>query len=66
MCNFHDLCLVTIFFYELTHFFRLNEEYFTFYLQYKHFGTFANRNLRVNMKNCHVLPQTLLECVTPF
>ena len=24
-------------------FFRLNEEHFTFHLQYKHFGTFANR-----------------------
>ena len=23
-------------------FFRLNEEHFTFYLQYKHSGTFAN------------------------
>ena len=66
MCNFRDLYLVTFYFYELTHFFRLNEEYFTFYLQYKHFGTFANRNLPVNMKNCHVLPQKLLECVTPF
>ena len=24
-------------------FFRLNEEHFTFHLQYKHSGTFANR-----------------------
>ena len=31
-------------FYELTHFFRLNEEHFTFLLQYKNFATVANRN----------------------
>ena len=24
-------------------FFKLSEEHFTFHLQYKHFGTFANR-----------------------
>ena len=41
--NFRDPNLVTFYFYELTHFFRLNEEYFTFHLQYKHSGTFANR-----------------------
>ena len=27
-------------------FFKLNEEHFTFHLQYKHFGMFANRNLK--------------------
>ena len=43
MCNFRDPNLVTFYSYELTHFFRLNEEHFTFHLQYKHSGTFANR-----------------------
>ena len=43
MCNFCDPNLVTFYFYELTHFFRLNEEHFTFHLQCKHSGTFANR-----------------------
>ena len=27
----------------MTHFFELNEKHFTFHLQYKHSGTFANR-----------------------
>ena len=35
--------LVTFYFHELTHLFGLNEEHFTFHLQYKHSGTFANR-----------------------
>ena len=44
ICNFRDPNLVTFYFYELTHFFRLNEEHFAFHdLQYKHSGTFANR-----------------------
>ena len=30
ICNFRDPNLVTFYFYELTHFFRLNEEHFTF------------------------------------
>ena len=30
-------------------FYGLNEEHFTFHLQYKHSGTFANRK---DMKNC--------------
>ena len=34
---------VSFYFYELTNFFRLNEEHFTIHLQYKHSGTFANR-----------------------
>ena len=42
MCNFRDPNLVTFYFYELTHFFRFNEQHFTFNLQYKHSGTFAN------------------------
>ena len=43
ICNFRAPKLVTFYYYELTHFFRLNEEHFTFHLQYKHSGTFANR-----------------------
>ena len=43
ICNFRDPNLVTFYFYELTDFFRLNEGSFTFHLQYKHSGTFANR-----------------------
>ena len=44
ICNFRDPNLVTFYFYELTHFFRLNEEHFAFHdLQYKHSGTFVNR-----------------------
>ena len=42
MCNFRDPNLVAFYFSELTHFFRLNETHFTFHLQYKHSGTFAN------------------------
>ena len=49
ICNFRDPNLVTFYFYELTHFFRLNEEHFNFHLQYKHPGTSV---LTVNMKNC--------------
>ena len=43
ICNFRDPNLVTFYFYELTNFFRLNEEHFIFHLQYKHSGTFDNR-----------------------
>ena len=43
ICNFCDPSLVTFYFYELTHSFRLNEKQFTFHPQYKHSGTFANR-----------------------
>ena len=35
--------IITFYFYEMTHFFRLNEEHFTFHLQHKHSGTFVNR-----------------------
>ena len=48
ICYFRDPNLVTFCFYELNHFFRLNEEHFTFHLRYKHSGTL----LTVNMKNC--------------
>ena len=41
ICKFRDPNLVTFYFYELTHFFRLNES--LVYLQYKLSGTFANR-----------------------
>ena len=43
--NFSDPNWVTFYFYILwiDPFFRLNEEHFTFHLQYKHSGTFANR-----------------------
>ena len=43
ICNFHNPDLVTFYFYELTHFFRFNEEHFAFHLQYKHTGMFSNR-----------------------
>ena len=42
ICNFCDPSLVTFYFYELNHFFKSNEKQFTFHLQYKHSGTFAN------------------------
>ena len=40
MCNFRDPNLVTFY---LCIYLILNEEHFTFHLQYKHSGTFANR-----------------------
>ena len=40
MCNFRDPNLVTFY---LCIYLILNEERFTFHLQYKHSGTFANR-----------------------
>ena len=43
ICNFRDPNLVTFYFLWIDPFFRLNEEHFTFNLQYKHSGTFANR-----------------------
>ena len=43
ICNFRDPNLVTFYFYELTHFFKWNEEHFVFHLQYKHSITFADR-----------------------
>ena len=46
-------------------FFRLNEEHFTFHLQYKHSGTFANRKYEElsnpkNLKMCDPILVTLL------
>ena len=40
ICNFRDLNLVTLY---LCMYLILNKEQFTFHLQYKHSGTFANR-----------------------
>ena len=48
ICNFRDPDLVTFFFHELTHFFLLNEEHFTFHLQYTNILVCL---LTVNMKN---------------
>ena len=42
ICYFRDPNLVTFYFLWIEPFFRLNEEHFTFHLQYKHSGTFAN------------------------
>ena len=64
ICYFRDPNLVTFKFYKLTQFLRLNEEHFTFHLQYKHSGTFANHkyeelfypqkaeNMRPHSSNC--------------
>ena len=43
ICSSRHSSLVTLYCYELTHFFRLNEGHFIFHVQYKHSGTFANR-----------------------
>ena len=43
MCNFCDPNLVTSYYFILCIYLMLNEEHFTFHLQYKHSGTFANR-----------------------
>ena len=72
MCNFPDHNLVTFYFYELTHFFRLNEaEHFTFHLQYKHSGTFGNckyEELSYAKKSENVRPHSSnsIENATPF
>ena len=42
MCNFRDPNLVTFYHFILCIYLMLNEEHFTFHLQYKHSGTFAN------------------------
>ena len=70
ICNFRDPNLVTYHFYELTHFFRLNEEHFTFHLQYIHSGTSANRKYEElsypkNQKMCNSILVTL-ENATPL
>ena len=40
--------------------FKLNEDLFTFHLQYKHFGTFVSR------KREKLLTQKIRKYVTPF
>ena len=52
-------------------FFRLNEEHFTFHLQYKHSGTFANRKyeeLSYPQKSENVRPHSSnsIESATPL
>ena len=57
--------MVTFYFYE---FFRLNEEHFTFYLQYKHSGTFAKRKYEEQSypkKSENVLPLVTLLKMRP-
>ena len=72
MCNFRDHNLVTFYFYELAHFFRLNEaEHFTFHLQYKYSGTFGNckyEELSYAKKSENVRPHSSnsTENATPF
>ena len=41
--NFRDPNLATFYFLRIDSFFKLNEEHFTFHLQYKHAGTFVYR-----------------------
>ena len=41
-------------------FLKLNEEHFTFHLQYKHSGTFANRNLK------NFIARKIQTCATPL
>ena len=70
ICNFRDPNLVTFYFYELAHFFRLNEELFTFHLQYKHSGTFANRKCKEPSypeisENVRPHPSNSIENATP-
>ena len=49
----------------MAHFFKLNEEHFTFHLQLKHSGTFANRNEELsypkNQKMCDSILVALLK-----
>ena len=42
LCNFCDPNLITFYYFILCIYLILNEEHFTFHLQYKHSGTFAN------------------------
>ena len=61
MCNFRDPRLSHFLFLRIDPFFRLNEEHFTFHLQYKHSGTFANRKYGELS-----YPQKIRKCVTPL
>ena len=61
MCNFRDPRLSHFLFLGIDPFFRLNEEHFTFHLQYKHSGTFANRKYGELS-----YPQKIRKCPTPL
>ena len=63
MCNVRDPNLVTFY---LCIYLILNEEHFTFHLQYKHSGTFANRKYEEmsypkNQKMCEPILVILLK-----
>ena len=63
MCNFRDSALVTFY---LCIYLILNEEHFTFHLQYKHSGTFPDRkygelSYPKNQKMCDPILVTLLK-----
>ena len=71
ICNFRNPNLVTFYFYELTHFFKWNEEHFIFHLQYKHSGTFANHKYEElsypkKFKNVRPHPSNSIENATPL
>ena len=62
VCNFRDPNLVTFYFMYLI----LNKEHFTYHLQYKHSGTFANRKYEElshskNQKMCDPILETILK-----
>ena len=63
ICNFRDPNLATFY---LCIYLILNEEHFTFHLQYKHSGTFVNRKYEElsytkNQKMCDPILVTLLK-----
>ena len=65
MCNFRDPNLVTLY---LCIYLILNEEHFTFHLQYKHSGTFANSKYEELSypENVRPLSSNSIENVTPL
>ena len=68
MCNFRDSALVTFY---LCIYLILNEEHFTFHLQYKHSGTFPDRKygeLSYSKKSENVRPHSSnsIENATPL
>ena len=68
MCNFRDSALVTFY---LCIYLKLNEEHFTFHLQYKHSGTFPNRkygelSYPKNQKMCDPILVTLLKMLPHY
>ena len=71
MCNFSRFQLSQFLFLWTDPFFKLNEQHFTFHLQYKHSGTFANRKheeLSYPQKSENVRPHSSnsIENVTPL